>query len=80
MARIVTVWLDETSDPIAPDWIVDTDSEEGGESIMLKVFDSRAKATMFAEHYALRHGLKVRQLPLRQTKASSWLRADFPTT
>lgn len=60
--RIVTVWLDEMSDPDNPRCIVDTDIDGGGESETIKTFVSRAQAVMFAEHYARDLGLTLKHL------------------
>ncbi len=58
-AKIVTVWLDETSDATEPRWIVDTDIPGGGESTTLKEFDDRDDACNYATKYAAEHGLRV---------------------
>lgn len=60
--RIVTVWLDTTSDDHG--WIVDTDSPEGGESETIKVFPptsaGKAKAVAFAQKAAARRGCEMK--------------------
>lgn len=57
--KIVTVWLDETSDADEPKFIVDVDVEGGGESTTIKTFDDLASAMEFAGNYARKHGLKA---------------------
>jgi hypothetical protein len=60
--RIVTVWLDTTSDEHG--WVVDTDSPDGGESETLKVFPpnrgGRADAVEYAKKVAARRGCEMR--------------------
>lgn len=60
--KIVTVWLDQTSDEHG--WIVDTDTEDGGESNTLKVFPpteaGRKKANAYAKTAAEKRGCPVR--------------------
>lgn len=59
--RIVSVWLDDVSDEHG--WIVDTDTDEGGESGTLKVFpptdDGFERAVTFAKRAALKRGCDV---------------------
>lgn len=59
--RIVSVWLDETSEPKAS-YIVDTDIAEGGCSETISVFPGtkkgRVDAIKFAEDYAAKTGRK----------------------
>ena len=52
--RIVSVWLDETSDERG--WVVDTDSPEGGQSRTLDVFPPTAEGREEAEAFARREG------------------------
>lgn len=60
--KIVTVWLDETSDECR--WIVDEDIVSGGESNTIKAFLPTAegfeKAVAFAEKAAAKRGCKMR--------------------
>lgn len=60
--RIITVWLDETSDNHG--WIVDTDSPEGGESETLKVFPATdagfGRAVSFAKKAGVKRGCDIR--------------------
>lgn len=62
--RIITVWLDETSDEHG--WVVDTDSPEGGESETLDVFpptdEGYAEACEYAREEAERRGCEVRRV------------------
>lgn len=59
--RVVTVWLDETSDEHG--WVVDTDAEAGGESETLRVFPADdagyAAAVAFAGEAAAERGCEV---------------------
>ena len=59
--KIVTVWLDQTSDEAG--WIVDTDIAGGGESETVKTFPptgtGEKAARKFAAEYAERKGLEV---------------------
>lgn len=63
MKRIVTVWLDSTSDAEECRWIVDTDIPGGGESDTIRTFAAdaagEAAARQFAAEYAAKHGLDV---------------------
>lgn len=60
--KIVTVWLDKTSDECR--WIVDTDIVGGGESATVKTFApteaGRTKAVKFAREYAAKRGLDLK--------------------
>jgi hypothetical protein len=62
--KLVTVWLDETSDADEPRWIVDTDTEDGGESSTIKTYPGtaagRAKAVEFGRAAAARRGCALR--------------------
>ncbi len=59
--RIVTVWLDTTSDDHG--WIVDTDTAGGGESETICVFPpdatGRKWAIAFGEHAAFCRGVRL---------------------
>ena len=55
--RIVSVWLDETSND-EDGWIVDTDTTEGGQSDTLKVFPGTDAGFDRAVSYAKRAGIK----------------------
>lgn len=57
--RIITVWLDETSAPTEPTWIVDTDTEDGGHSHTLSTHDSQAEAEEAGREAADKLGLAL---------------------
>jgi hypothetical protein len=60
-AKIVTVWLDETSDEHG--WIVDTDTEEGGQSRTIEAFPptaaGRKKAIAAGKREAKKRGVEL---------------------
>lgn len=60
-AKIVTVWLDQTSDEAG--WIVSTDVAGGGESETVRTFPptmaGEKAARKFAAEYAERQGIEV---------------------
>lgn len=62
--RIVSVWLDETSDCDDPQWIVDTDSADGGESDTIRCFaeDGFERAVRFAKRAAKKRGCDLHLL------------------
>jgi hypothetical protein len=59
--KIVTVWLDETSDAGECRWIVDTDAVSGGDSETVRTFpgdeDGEKAARRFAAEYAAANGM-----------------------
>jgi hypothetical protein len=61
--KIVTVWLDETSDVDDPRWIVDTDTQEGGESETIAAYpgddDGFDRAVSRAKKAGIKHGCDV---------------------
>jgi len=61
--KIVTVWLDETSDAGERRWIVDSDIVGGGESETIRTFPGNATgetaARQFASEYAAANGLEI---------------------
>jgi len=61
--KIVTVWLDETTDAGDCRWIVDTDIVGGGESETIRTFpgdeSGETAARQFAAQYAAANGLQT---------------------
>lgn len=54
--KIVSVWYDDTSDSDEPQWIVDTDIAEGGESDTLDTLDTEEEAMESGREEARKRG------------------------